>query len=140
MPRGRGSVKGLGRQVPTPEFNLTTPDGVIIPNGPMMTMKEPPPGFDRHKWDTAQRTGHPITDPSVPRANYPLNYNEYIIYQEDRAKMRFVTHPLAFLLIISTYMYVGQQIFGASRPRKDYSSSLMIQYVDNFRLFILLLT
>lgn len=68
LPKGYHSVMGQGSVAPDPEKNVTLSDGTIVPQG------------------AGKETG--LKNPS----GYLLNYNEYIVYNEDQIKIRYILH------------------------------------------------
>jgi poly [ADP-ribose] polymerase 1 len=66
-PNGYGSIKGIGRTIPNVNGNRRIDDDVIIPMG------KPVKFYDMN-------TSHRIK----------LNYNEYVVYSEDRIKIRYL--------------------------------------------------
>ncbi|KAK3589103.1 hypothetical protein CHS0354_017445 [Potamilus streckersoni] len=66
LPAGKHSVKGLGSVVPNPESAHTMSDGCVVPLGnEVKTSVSNPKGFS-------------------------LNYNEYIVYNTDQVKMKYL--------------------------------------------------
>lgn len=66
LPSGKQSVRGLGKIAPDPSDNFTMSDGTIVPMG------------------KAINTG--VTNPK----GYTLNYNEYIVYNTNQIKMKYL--------------------------------------------------
>ncbi|XP_053324498.1 poly [ADP-ribose] polymerase 2 [Spea bombifrons] len=63
--KGKNSTKGLGRSIPDPK-NIITHDGALVPLGPLV--------------DTGL----------VNEAGYTLNYNEYIVYNPNQVRMKYL--------------------------------------------------
>uniref|UniRef100_A0AC35F307 Poly [ADP-ribose] polymerase n=1 Tax=Panagrolaimus sp. PS1159 TaxID=55785 RepID=A0AC35F307_9BILA len=63
--KGKSSVKGLGQIVPNKLQHQVTKDGINVPIGEPIVRKN---GF----------------------RNYPLLYNEYIVYDEAQVKMKYL--------------------------------------------------
>jgi len=66
LPAGAHSVRGLGKMAPNPSKNATMSDGVIVPLG--------------KQYDTG------VVNPD----GYTLNYNEYIVYNPNQVKMKYL--------------------------------------------------
>lgn len=64
LPKGKSSTKGLGRQIPDPEHNVTMSCGTIVPLGKTITVQD--------------------------AENYTLMYNEYVIYDVDQIRPRYL--------------------------------------------------
>ncbi|XP_033626574.1 poly [ADP-ribose] polymerase 2-like isoform X2 [Asterias rubens] len=66
LPAGKHSVKGLGKIAPNPASDFTMPDGTVVPLGKG-------------------------TDTGVDNPNgYTLNYNEFIVYNTNQIRMRYL--------------------------------------------------
>merc|ERR1712173_465275 len=72
---GFDSTKGLGRQGPDPLHVKTSCNGVIIPDSPMV--------------DYPNRTTRDKEN-KIVEVDYELNWNEYIVYSEDQAKLKYL--------------------------------------------------
>lgn len=72
---GFDSTKGLGRKGPNPSDIKTTFDGVIVPDSNTISYPQ------RTKVDT---------DGNVVNVPFHLQWNEYIIYKESRARLRYL--------------------------------------------------
>eukprot|EP00057_Strongylocentrotus_purpuratus_P027635 XP_011682109.1 PREDICTED: poly [ADP-ribose] polymerase 2 [Strongylocentrotus purpuratus] len=66
LPAGKQSVKGLGSIAPDPKKNFTMDDGTIVPLGKGMNTK--------------------VVNPN----GYTLNYNEYVVYNTNQIRMRYL--------------------------------------------------
>ncbi|XP_022104344.1 poly [ADP-ribose] polymerase 2-like [Acanthaster planci] len=68
LPRGKHSVKGLGKIAPDANSNFTMADGTVVPLGKG-------------------------TDTGVVNPNgYTLNYNEFVVYNTNQICMRYLVH------------------------------------------------
>lgn len=67
LPQGYNSVKGIGKTRPDPKEAYTRKDGVVIP------------------------LGHPVdTNHLSPLGGYHLNYNEYMVYDENQVNIQYL--------------------------------------------------
>ena len=66
LPTGKHSVRGLGKMAPNPKQNKVTSGGVLVPLGKQ------------------SETG--VVNPD----GYTLNYNEYIVYNPNQVKMKYL--------------------------------------------------
>lgn len=66
LPAGKNSVKGLGRIAPDPKSNYTMDDGTVVPLGKSIDTK--------------------VVNPN----GYTLNYNEFIVYNTNQVRMRYL--------------------------------------------------
>ena len=64
LPKGKHSVKGLGRVIPDPANETTMEDGVVVPMGPGIDVKT--------------------------KQDRVLNYNEYIVYDTRQIRLRYI--------------------------------------------------
>ena len=64
LPKGKDSVKGLGRCVPDPKKETKLSDGTVVPMGPGVDCKT--------------------------SSGLSLQYNEYIVYDVSQIKMRYL--------------------------------------------------
>lgn len=66
LPKGKHSIKGLGRMVPDPTQTVKLPDGCEVP------------------------LGTPIDTGLTNKSGYTLNYNEFVVYDMKQVKMRYL--------------------------------------------------
>lgn len=64
LPKGKSSVKGLGKEVPDPNHNLIMSCGTTVPLGKTITVQD--------------------------GENYTLMYNEYVLYDVDQIRPRYL--------------------------------------------------
>lgn len=68
LPTGKSSTKGVGRSGPDPNEWVTLDDGLVVPCGKLKnTLKSP-----------------------QEASSYALLYNEYIVYNENQIKLRYI--------------------------------------------------
>lgn len=73
---GTHSTKALGSSAPDPAQSVYTPDGVYVPNGPIVPVAQP------EDWRPQP--------PPAPQNYFCTSQNEYIIYNEGQARMRYL--------------------------------------------------
>jgi hypothetical protein len=73
---GTHSTKALGSSAPDPAQSVYTPDGVYVPNGPIVPVAQP------EDWRPQP--------PPAPQNYFCTSQSEYVIYDEGQARMRFL--------------------------------------------------
>ena len=67
LPPGKHSTKGLGRSEPDPKSWVTMENGCVVPCGKLIGIKD-----------------------KAAAAEYALLYNEYIVYNVDQIKLKYL--------------------------------------------------